>query len=272
MLASIRNVLRRRPSDLRPAPAAPAVAAAARAVPPVEPLEARRLMAAGGPVVAQQFVGTVDAVTAVVLTFDVPLDPATAQNVEAYRLVRKERSTDDGFGGDGESSTDASRIRLSSAVYDAAANTVTLTPVRPSFELRKSFTVIQVQGTGKDAVLTPGGAALDGDGDGRPGGDATVRFKSAARRTLSFREADGDRVRLRVDGGGHMLYFLPTRGRSAPALFLRETNPGTSVLSGTVTQGKRGDGVIDIAQVGAASTAQVPIATDPAFRIRSLVP
>src|SRR4051812_31560108 len=97
--------------------------------PRIESLERRRLMAIQGPVVAQQFIGTVDEVTAVVLHFNVPLDPATASNVNAYRFVRKFRSSDDGglggalgggiIGGDGGgNSNDSNRIALQSANYD----------------------------------------------------------------------------------------------------------------------------------------------------------
>ena len=67
--------------------------------------------------------GTVEAVTSVVLTFDVALDPATAQNPEAYELIRKFRSSgDEGFGGFGgsESSSRNSHVAIESATYDAA--------------------------------------------------------------------------------------------------------------------------------------------------------
>ena len=243
-----------------------------RRSPVAETLEPRRLMATVGPVVAQHFIGPQEAVTAVVLTFDVPLDPATAQNAGAYKLVRKTEDDDDGgFGGGGDGGTDVNRVSVETANYDPLANTVTLT-VRRAFELRKNFTVVQVQGNGPSAVMTAAGTPIDGDGNGRPGGDLFLRYKARASKTLSFKEADGDRVRLRVTGGGHMLYFLPIRGRSSPAIFMRETNPATSILVGTVKQGRNGDGVIDIAQISAASTAQLPIQSDPAFRIRTITP
>jgi hypothetical protein len=233
----------------------------------VDSLEPRRLMATVGPVVAQHFIGPQEAVTAVVLTFDVPLDPTTAQNTSAYKLVRKSQDDDDGFGGDG--GTDVSRVSIETANYDPVANAVTLT-VRRAFELRKNFTVVQVQGNGPNAVLTAAGTPIDGDGNGREGGDLFLRYKARASKTFNFKEADGDRVRLRVQGGGHMLYFLPIRGRSSPAFFMRETDPATSLLTGTVKQGKRGDGVIDIAQISAASTAQISILNDPAYRVRNV--
>src|SRR5688572_3352327 len=64
----------------------------------VEPLEQRQLLAASGPVVSQQFIGTPEGITAVVLHFDVPLDPTTGQNPLAYALIKKFRSSgSDGF-------------------------------------------------------------------------------------------------------------------------------------------------------------------------------
>ena len=124
---------------------------------------------------------------------------------------------------------------------------------------------------GRRAAAT-GRAAWTDDRVARSAHRPYVGYKARASKTFSFKEADGDRVRLRVQGGGHMLYFLPIRGRSSPAIFMRETNPTTSILTGTVKQGRNGDGVIDIAQISAASTAQIPILTDPAYRIRNVMP
>jgi hypothetical protein len=260
-----------------------AVAAApriSRSVPKIENLETRALMSRVPiPLVAQAFVGTQEAITSVVLTFNVPLDPTTAQNPGAYRLVRKfgpDSAPDTGgFGGvfvPDEGNGSAKRLKLSSATYDPAANTVTLVPERGSFELKRDFTVLQVDGKGPNTVLTADGQPLDGDGNGKAGGHCTLRFKASGRARLKFTEADGDRVTVSVTGPGKMLYFLPIRGRSAPVIFLRDTTLAGSVLSGTVKKGKRGDGVADIAQISAASTAQTPITTDPAFRIRSVTP
>jgi hypothetical protein len=246
----------------------------------VETLEPRKLMASVGPVVAQHFVGTQEAVTAVVLTFDVPLEATSAQNVDSYRMVRKFRTSgDDGFGfggpifgGGGEGpDNESNRIQIETANFDPVANAVTLTTKRP-FELRKSFTVVLVRGRGDNSVMTAAGTPIDGDGNGREGGDVVLRYKARANKVLKFKEADGDIATLRVTGGGHLLYFLPIRGRSSPALFMRFTDPASSVLTGTVKQGKNGDGVVDIAQISAAATAQLPIQSDPAFRIRTITP
>jgi len=239
-------------------------------------------MAIQGPVVAQQFIGTVDEVTAVVLHFNVPLDPATASNVNGYRFVRKFRSKDDGGlggalggpifgGGDGGNSNDSNRIALQSANYDPVANTVTIHPVKASFPLRKSFTVIVVEGTGPDAIKQADGQIIDGDGNGKAGGDLNLRYKSRANNSLSFKDVDGDSAKLRVTGGGHMFYFLAIKYKSSPSIFLRESTAST-ILSGTVKQGKHGNGSVDIAQVtdnDDAVTGTVTL-TDPPFLVRPL--
>ncbi len=237
----------------------------------MQPLERRQLLAANVPLVAQAFLGSSEDVTAVVLTFAAPLDPVTAADTAAYRIVRVTKSRNDGFFGDGKTERDTDRVDLASATYDPATNSVTLVPENP-FAVRKSFKSIRVIATGSRAVLTADGTPLDGDGNGRPGGDVVVRYRANARRLLSFREADGDRVRLRLQGPGELLYLSPSKGHSSPTLFFRNTNVSQSVLIGTVKRGKRGDGIADVAQISGTSAAQVSIATDPTFRIRALTP
>ena len=237
----------------------------------VQPLERRQLLAAVGPVVAQQFIGPPDAVTAVVLTFDVPLDPASAANPGAYRIVRVKKERNDGPFGDGQTENSVNEVPLDSATYDPATNAVTVVPRRP-FEVRRSFKLIRVKGEGRNVLLTAAGTPLDGNNDNRPGGDAIVRYRANARPSLTFREADGDRVTLRLRGPGEILYLAPSKGRSSPTLFFRDTQPIESVLTGKVKKSRRGDGVADIAQVSGTSAAEVPIAADPAFRIRALTP
>ena len=236
----------------------------------VEPLEGRQLLASDFPVVAQQVVGTPEGITAVVLHFSVPLDPTTAQNPLAYGLVKKFRSdSKDGFGGFGEEDADSEseRVRVQSATYDAAANTVTLVP-QNVFTLRQSFTVIVVRAHGENAVLVPGGEEFDGDGNGRPGGDAILRYKSGVTKRFKYRDHDGDRMTLKVEGPGRMLFFYAKRHRSVPSVFMRESDAATSILMGEVRQGKRGDGIIDIAQISGTSVQNT--LTDPPFRVRPL--
>lgn len=223
------------------------------------------------PLVAQAFFGPAEAVTSVVLTFNVPLDPATAANKAAYRIVTVTKEKNDGLFGDGSTEIDTNRIALVSASYDPLTNAVTLIPAKP-FEVRRSFKSIRVIARGERAVLAADGTPLDGDGNGRPGGDVVVRYRANVRRSLAFRDADGDRAKLRLSGPGQIFYLAPGKGRSSPTLFFRGTDPVASVLSGTVKKSRRGDGVVDIAQISGTSSVHVAFATNPAFRVRALTP
>ena len=91
--------------------------------------------------------------TTLVLTFDEPLDPVTAQNVANYRIVALE-----GTGGN---------VRIKSAAYNAATRTVTLSPAYLlNFHHRFRLTVI---GTTPSGVTDTKGSLLDGQNTGHPG-------------------------------------------------------------------------------------------------------
>jgi type VI secretion system secreted protein VgrG len=94
--------------------------------------------------------------TLLVLTFSGNLDPARAVNLSNYRLE----------GPDGRV------IVLRSASYDSVTRTVTLEP-RRLLPLRRTFR-LTVHGNTATAVADRVGNLLDGDRDGRPGGDFTV--------------------------------------------------------------------------------------------------
>ncbi len=91
--------------------------------------------------------------TTLVLGFDSALDPASAQNVNNYRLV----------GRNGRS------IRIDSATYDAASNTVVLRPrQRLMLFSRYGLTVV---GTGTDGIRGTNGIPLGATGTGGTGSD-----------------------------------------------------------------------------------------------------
>ena len=105
--------------------------------------------------------------TALVLTFDRPLDPARAELTSNYRLVAL-------FHG--------GRLRvpvaIASAVYDPTQNTVTLTPKlhgRPFLPLHREYE-LTVVGTGGSGVTAADGTPLAGRG-GVPGTDAVRQFR-----------------------------------------------------------------------------------------------
>lgn len=116
--------------------------------------------------------------TSLVLNFDRDLDAASARRAEHYVLV--------GAGRDGRIGTrDDRRIKLVSAVYDAAARAVVLRPVRRLSVFRPYQ--LRLIGTGPAGITDTTGHLLDGDGDGRAGGDHVVRFD---RQILAGRAAD----------------------------------------------------------------------------------
>ena len=91
--------------------------------------------------------------TTVVLSFNQPLDPASAQDVTNYIII-------DPHG---------HRVPISSAVYDPATLTVTLHPCRRlNFHYGYKLTVI---GTAPSGLTDTQGLLLDGNNDGKPGGN-----------------------------------------------------------------------------------------------------
>ena len=106
--------------------------------------------------------------TIFVLSFNGPLDPARAEDVLNYTLVGP-------LGGLGRG---GSPIAIGQVIYDAAADTVTLLPVR-GLNVHYRYT-LTINGTGPLGVEGPTGIPLDGAGTGRPGSDYTTIFGRAS--------------------------------------------------------------------------------------------
>ncbi|MGE3819045.1 MAG: Ig-like domain repeat protein [Isosphaeraceae bacterium] len=118
---------------------------------------ALNVLAVGGPrLIAVRRFGVHLTPTTLVLSFDRPLDAWRASNLVNYRLVD--------FRG--------RHVAIRSATYDPATQSVTLRPAALlSLHQRYHLTV---NGTTPEALTDLAGRWLDGDGDGRAGGDATV--------------------------------------------------------------------------------------------------
>jgi uncharacterized repeat protein (TIGR01451 family) len=111
--------------------------------------------------------GTRDHLTALVVTYDEPLDPATAARRLTYRL--------EASGSDGRFDTCDDRVLyIRSFRYDAATRTVTLRLRKP--QCMNQVFRLQIRGNGGSAVRDVAGNRLDGNKDGKPGGDWLMKF------------------------------------------------------------------------------------------------
>jgi uncharacterized membrane protein len=89
--------------------------------------------------------------TTVLITFDQPLDPSTAENVNSYLIT----------------DPNGRRIRISRAVYNPANLTVTLYP-NDRISIHRPYS-LTVKGEGPNAVRGTDGQLLDGKDSGKPG-------------------------------------------------------------------------------------------------------
>ena len=250
--------------------------------PAIESLEARTFFSVGtsGVIVGEQLIGPEAACTGIVLQFNEHLNPATANNVKAYAALRllgevtgheprvtaagvasiQDASPDRGF--------DMQKVILASAVYNDTNLTVTLTPASP-FDAAKYLNVIQVAGSGSNAVLDAARQPIDGSGGGSPGSDAVIKFKSRKARQITYRNPTGDKVTLKLSGPGTMHVLLRRNGDLAPIVFVVGANPSKSTLTGTVLKGSNGAGIAVIQQLVGAGTVQNNLASNPAFQIQA---
>jgi hypothetical protein len=143
----------------------------------VHRLEPRLCFAAGPTVTSELLVGSDDQITALVVGFSGPLDPASAQDTANYR-----------FGGSRGSGRNVHKIRLAAASYNPEAASVTLTMNTPFALTRFKRLKVVIAARRPGGVADPGGNLLDGTGTGRP----------AATRTPGSRSPAGRRCRTRT--------------------------------------------------------------------------
>jgi uncharacterized repeat protein (TIGR01451 family) len=139
---------------------------------------------AGPTIVSLQRFGFHARPTRLVLSFNEALDPARAADLANYRLVNARGAV----------------IRIRSATYDPETRTVTLLPAR-LLNLHRTF-VLTTSGSG---ITDLSGNALDGDGDGRNGGDFTGKVNLsifADHPGQARRSAGADRVAHPTAGAG----------------------------------------------------------------------
>jgi len=254
--------LRRRPRAASPE-SRPAV---------VEGLEPRKLLSAAGPVITSfRLLGPVARGNGIVLTFDAPLDPTTAQSPASYIFGKPApKSTDNGvdlgtiLGFLAKPKTPPvkdGKVQFLGARYDDATQSVTLTPVK-AFNIWKFFRILRIRGTGNNAVKDMAGNPLNG------GTDTVLHWDRRQGKVLRYSDADGDRVTITLKGPGQLYGFFHKSGDPFPTIFVTKTKPGKSVLTGTVQQSPTGDGIVHIAQLG-GSVPQTNLFSNTQFDVQS---
>jgi hypothetical protein len=270
-------------SSTRPAPPAPRPVV--RRPVAIQSLEGRRMLNGGRDnlVVSEQLIGPELGITSVVLTFNQPLDAATADNPNAYAIVRKVNETNDDsssilgslspFGSSSSSSSQSilsKHVRIASAVYDPANLTVTLTPTAP-FRADKYFRFLRVVGTGKNAIFTAAGQPVDGAGKGKPS-DAIIKFASKAGRRLVYDDSYGNKVTINLSGPGEIRALYRRVGTLDPIVFVVGSVPGESVLTGVVKPGHHGTGVTVLQELSGTSAFTNDLALNSDFNVELTEP
>lgn len=195
-------------------------------------------------VVGSTFTLSAGNVSTVVLSFSEALNPAKATNLQNYTLTS---AGPDGIFGNGDDFS----AGIATAKYDAALETVTLTPKTaiPTGQFVKVF----VNGSSDKAVADPSGLKLDGEfmgslptGDGTPGGDFTIIQAAAA--SLSYKDHDGDAVSISLQNGG-ILQLIRSLDGEGKLLSIIDAIAGMTALNGSVTMSGGGDGTTTLKQI-----------------------
>src|SRR2546421_321577 len=166
------------------------------------------------------------------VTFDRAIDRARARRVGNYVLV--------GVSKGGR----RTRIGLRSAASEAAGHRVKVTAVR-TFNQRQ-FRRLEFRLRGGPGGLTDThGRRLDGDRNGRAGGDAVIRFRLRFGTTLRLKERDGDRATIALRRGGSLDAIVPIGGPTTlhTQFWIVDPIQNQSTLSGTVQRSQAGDGI-----------------------------
>ncbi|HEV2687141.1 MAG TPA: hypothetical protein VGV35_01265 [Bryobacteraceae bacterium] len=243
----------------------------------IENLESRQLLSAGPLLTNVQLLGAAKACTGVVLYFNESLDPATAQNAGAFSIGRiKKKSSSSGlsitdflpFAGRPKTRVIKNgKVHFVLATYDDSTHSITLTPAAP-FAAWKYFRAVRIRGTGPNALLDVAGNPFDGNGDGTGGDDAVITWKYHKGKSISFRDADGDHVTIRLKGKGELFSIQHPHGAPAPMVFISDGVPGSTIVSGKVKQSRHGDGIVDITELSGISSADITLLqSNPQFQL-----
>ncbi len=177
-------------------------------------------------IVSEQLTTSSSGITAIVLGFSEPLDPTRAQDLANYGYFLIVA----GPGGSFRASD--SYVSLDQAVYNQAANTVTLSPSAPlPFDNLYELTVNGHANAYINVGLeNPAGALLLGS-DGVPGDPYVTTFGAGSR--LVYTDATGNLVNLAIAHGG-MIQLERSSGGTVTSLEILGPTTRKSTLTGSV--------------------------------------
>ena len=205
---------------------------------------------------------------------DRPGDHGPHAHLQQGSSIRPARSTSSNYGyyvfSEGDRYTaGATYTSLSSAVYNSAANTVTLYPSSP-LPLNQFFE-ITVDGQASP-LLNNGLTDLAGNQlAGSSGARGTPLFLTFAAGTkLAYTDGGNNAVSLQLTKGGVMEMFLSPLG-VVEQLQLAGTVPGKSTLNGSVRRSRGGTGRAVLPAIGGSAGVRIRLKTPP-FYFRATPP
>lgn len=187
--------------------------------------------------------------SALVVSFDGPLNAKLAQDTANYRVNRV------GPGNHQFVTTNGPADPVISAVYNAVTDQVTLELARP-LRAGTSYRLF-INGTPGNGLRGANGVLFDGDNDDTPGGDFYGLFSRG--RSLTFNDLAADLVHVGVVGGGEVQLWRELDG-DIDQLTVVAGVSGEIVLTGSVraARGSSGLVVVPSLQIPANVQNQLP--------------
>jgi Putative Ig domain/IPT/TIG domain/PKD domain len=210
-----------------------------------------------------QAFGDATSIAGFVLSFTGPLDFVTAQDTRGYR-VRRQKSTQKpsllgqllGEGDKNQPNT----FKIASAVYTPQTDSVTLTLAKPML-VQNGVRRVQVFGNGPHAVVDANGKPVDGNADGKKGGNFTYHLNMSVGKSITYKTSAGDTVKLSLTGPGQIVTLLPT-GTNTPVIDLVDTNSATSILTGVLHKGSKSPGYAVLDELNGTADATIQLGSD----------
>ncbi len=214
---------------------------------------------------SEQLIMSGQAISAIVLGFSKPLVAVRAQNLASFGYFAYSAGANGTFG-----SSAGNYVSLSSAVYNAASQTVTITPSVPL----SPNTFWQVTVDGQTSTLLNNGLTDSSNNlligfNGIVGTPLYVTFGAGKR--LVYTDSSRNVVSLQLTKGGFMEMFRSASGNAAE-LDLIGTVARKTILSGSVSRGRGGTARTILPPIGGSAGVRVRLKSPPfVFQAPSIV-